>query len=237
MRSCCLPPLGRQVEPLRPEHKCRAPVGHREKSINLWRFKMTETAPILYLDLDPLRPGESVVATPVGVRFAVSLVGENRKNLRWETRRSDNDYRRTNELFNRLQDARVAGKTLLEYVWYDHISMWQFLASYIWLAFFRAIELISIAGQIVEEVRSREIHVFPVDDRSASLWHGVIRAIGEHYSVPVRPVHIAFVHDARKGTRILLRRMGIGRILHSRIPLGRHFVVNQIALWVQDLPA
>ena len=231
MRSCCPPPLGRQVELLRSEHKCRAPVRHREKLINLWRFKMTETAPILYLDLGPLRPGESVVATPVGVRFAVSLVGDNRKSLRWETRRSDNDYRRTNELFNRLQDARVAGKTLLEYVWYGNTSMWQFLPSYIWPAFFRAVELVDIVSQIVEDVKPEKIHVFSVDDRGASLWHGVVQAIGARYSIIVHSVHIASVRDLGKEIRILLRRMGVGRILQWRYRLARS--LGMLPAWVR----
>ena len=79
----------------------------------------------------------------------------------------------------------MAGKTLLEFVWYHGISMWQFLPSYLWPTFFRAVELIDLLRPLLDQTTSRLIRIFPAADYTDSIWQGVIRSLGRQRGIPV----------------------------------------------------
>lgn len=72
---------------------------------------------VLSLSMVPLQRGEEISVTPISVHFAISdkqdkpTVFDPHDDC-WKSRLSKGDYRTTNELFNRLEDARVGGKTL-----------------------------------------------------------------------------------------------------------------------------
>ena len=146
---------------------------------------------VVSLGLIPLQSSEVLVNTSVRVYVAISSTLQDAPTTFdpgtpcWKLRESNGDYRKTNELFNQLQDARVAGKTLLEFIWYDGVSMWQFLPSWLWPAFFRVVEFIDILNQIVDDVAPQELRVFPVNDYTDPLWQGTVQAIGEARGVPV----------------------------------------------------
>ena len=107
------------------------------------------------------------------------------RDPRWISTNSSFDYAETNEFLNQLQDARVAGKRLLEFVDYDGISLWQFLPAYLWPSFFRAIQLISLTRAIVRQEKPESIRVFPVDDYTSAIWIGSVRAVAEAEGLPV----------------------------------------------------
>lgn len=146
---------------------------------------------VLWLAVTPLKSGEWIATTPAEIHFCVRDPQEappgtpSPGDPSWQRRRGEHDYRETNAFFNRLQDARVAGRPLLEFVVYDGVSMWQFLPSFLWPVFFRSIELIRLVGQVVDEVGPLEIRAWPVPDHTAPLWEGVVRAVGASRHVPV----------------------------------------------------
>lgn len=146
---------------------------------------------VLWLAVTPVKSGEWISTTPAEIHFCVRDPQEGPPGTpspgdpSWQRRRGAHDYRETNAFFNRLQDARVAGRPLLEFVAYDGASMWQFLPSFLWPVFFRSIELIRLVGQVVDEVGPLEIRAWPVADHTALLWEGVVRAVGASRHVPV----------------------------------------------------
>jgi hypothetical protein len=103
----------------------------------------------------------------------------------WKWIQSDGDYRRTNALFNELQDAKVGDRTLLDYVRYEGVSMWQFLPSWLWPSFFRAVETIEILDRLVGESEPDRLVALEVDDSTSHIWEGVLSAIGEKHGLAV----------------------------------------------------
>lgn len=167
--------------------------------------------------------GEPPVAAPIRVCFAVcsnqheAPTTFSPSDSCWEERESDFDYRRTNDLLNRLQEVRVAGKTLLEFVRCENVSMWQFLPSYVWPTFFLAVEMIDLLGRIVDDVRPQVIRVFSANHYPAPLWREAVQAVGECYGVPVftvDPVHVPIsIHDLQQHIVNSLRRVGVGELV------------------------
>jgi len=129
-----------------------------------------ESDPVVTINLMPLQVGELLAVTPARVQFATSVALQDAPasfdpdDPCWELRKSHGDSPATNELFNRLQEAHVAGTTLVDFVRYDDVSVWQFLPSYIWPVFFRTVELVHLLNQIVSESTPRTIRVFTADD-------------------------------------------------------------------------
>ena len=191
---------------------------------------------VLYLSLIPLRPGELLAYTPTRVYFAISSTLQDAPttfdpdNRCWELRQSGLDFRKTNELFNQLQDARIAGKTLLEFIRYNGVSMWQFLPSWLWPAFFRVVEFIDILNQIVDDVAPQELRVFPVSDYTDPLWQGTVQAIGEAHGIPVSIVQTPLAKqlvvpelwpDLRQRLRTWLNQTAGGRAVLRLYRLAR----------------
>jgi glycosyltransferase involved in cell wall biosynthesis len=176
----------------------------------------------LFLGLISLKNHEVLGVTPPRVYFTTSSTLQDGpttfdpNNPCWKSLQLKSDYRKTNELFNQLQDARVCGKTLLEFVWYDGVSMWQFLPSYIWPAFFRTVELIDVVSEIIDETAPQEIRIFPINDYTNPIWRGVVQAIGQAHNIPVTTIqphrpHGPY-HPSQRLLRIL-RRIGVNRFI------------------------
>lgn len=146
---------------------------------------------ITSLAIKPLPPGQYLVPAGLQVYFDVASEGGaaptcfDPAQKRWQCRRADGDYRRTNALLNRLLEARVDGKRLPEFVWHEGLSFWQFLPSYAWPAFYRAVELIDTVEQIIEETAPQQLRVFPVGDDTEEIWQGVLQAIGRRRNIPL----------------------------------------------------
>jgi len=180
---------------------------------------------VLLLGSSSLRSGKkSLAPTQSRVFFAVSSTPQtvprafDPDDPIWRLRESDGDYRKTNELFDRLQDARIAGKTLLEFVSYERVSLWQFLPSYIWPAFFRVVELVDVISRIIEEINPQEIRLFPVNDDIAPFWQGIVGAVGEAHEIPVNVIEcprLGLRQSLRGKVREVLRRIGVGLFIHE----------------------
>lgn len=193
--------------------------------------------PVLFLGLMPLKKGQLVAtaATEVYSALAPSLqqgpASFQPHDPAWRLHVADNDPEATNNLLNNLQDARIADRTLLDFVQYDGISMWQFLPSYVWPAFYRAVELIRLLTELVAEVNPREICAFPADDATDPLWHGALLAVGQATGVSVtftRKPWRQFLRGVPRQMRGLLRQTGFGRWL---IRLQRTAFAN-VARWL-----
>lgn len=191
---------------------------------------MTRT--VISFSLSPLRPGDFLVPTPTRINFMVSPdlssapSAFDPESPLWQCRQATGNLKRTNDLFNRLQSARVAGKTLLEFVWYHGISMWQFLPSYLWPTFFRAVELIDLLNPLLDETAPRMIRIFPVADYTDSIWQGVIRSLGRQRGIPVITVSssapVACLPESHQ--RALLLRFGIS-------PQKAHRLDRALSAW------
>jgi len=163
-------------------------------------------------------PVPLINSNPIRVYYAVSHGSDEPTTFDphhplWSLRKSSGERRRTNELLNVLQDARVAGTRLIEYVWYENTSMWQFLPAYIWLQFFVAVELIDVLRQIIGDVRPNKIRFFPTSDPTSPIWHGTVRAVGMATGIPVSVVHERTIRGVRIEARNFLRQLGVGRLL------------------------
>jgi len=134
-------------------------------------------------------------ATPIRVYYAQSKDASDaprsfeREEAIWKSRVSDGNCVTTIELLNRLQSAPVEGTRLIEFVQCDGVSMWQFLPSYFWLQFFLAVQLIDIVKRIVDDVNPGKIRIFPNDDPTWPIWHGVVRAVATTRGIPEVVVH------------------------------------------------
>ena len=148
---------------------------------------------------------------------------------------SSKDYRKTNELLNDLQDARVAGRSLIEFLSYNGVSMWQFLPAYVWPFFFRAVELIDVVLQLVEDVKPKEIRVFPVSDYTDPIWQGVVQSIGDRNGIRVTQLgHPLSKQYFRMQVRGILREIGVGRALRW---LGRLHLNLRVFLFFETRAA
>ncbi|MBI4644093.1 MAG: CDP-glycerol glycerophosphotransferase family protein [Deltaproteobacteria bacterium] len=187
---------------------------------------------IISFGLTPLRPGDVLVATPTRINFVVSRDAASAPSAfdpaspLWQFRQASGNLTKTNDLFNHLQDARIAGRTILEFVQYRGISMWQFLPSYLWPAFFRAVELIDLLPPLLDETSPRLIRIFPAADYTDSIWQGVIQARGRQRGLPVitvqSPKPASYLPESHR--RVLLLRFGIS-------PQKAHRLDRAVSTW------
>ena len=78
-------------------------------------------------------------------------VGYRSGNRPWQQVQPDQKLYTTNELFNRLQEATVEGRCLPDWMIWEDVSLWQFLPSYLWPTFARAVGLAGTVNHLVTE--------------------------------------------------------------------------------------
>lgn len=185
----------------------------------------------LLLALSPVRRDKFLIMQPCEVNFLEVPWNQSVTEIdrcRCQSRRLASDYRKTNELLNRLQTAMIARRTLLEFVVHDGHAMWQFLPSWLWPSFFRAVELIDSVLPIIEEVEPREVQLLPVDDHTNPIWEGIVKAICASRGIPINVMAHESINcpSPRNGFRVRVRsylsREAFGRFLIGVYRLARN---------------
>lgn len=181
---------------------------------------------ILWLKPQPMTADQWLSNNPLCVHYACEQIADvkktGRNSLIWKVRQSDGNFHSTNELFNKLQNIPVSGKPLIEFVVYKDLSYWQFLPSYIWPVFFRAVESIKVLTSIIEEISADTIKVFPAYDCNFSIWKKTVQSIASVYKIRVVFIKPRFFKSIRSFYSLFkyrLRQLSINGLLkvHSAI--------------------
>ena len=102
-----------------------------------------------------------------------------------------------NRFLDEIEELRVGGMPLRDFLVFEDVSLWQFLPSWCAPAVFRTIELVRLLDQLVAELRPSELRYFPIEDETDRIWVGVIESIGNKYGIPVQP-HKVVLNPFRK---------------------------------------
>lgn len=177
-----------------------------------------ESKSVLSLAFDP--PIPLMNSNPLRVYYALSSESDaprtfNPHDSAWTLRRSSGDRKKTNELLNRLQDARIKGTRLIEYVMYENTPMWQFLPAYVWLHFFMAVELIDVVKNLIQTSKPTRLRFFPTGDPTSPIWGALIPEIGRVSGLRVDLVHENTGRGLSIAIRNVLRQAGVGRFVRK----------------------
>jgi hypothetical protein len=171
---------------------------------------------VLSLAFDP--PIPLMNSNPLRIYYALTGASDVPKTFdpndaAWTLRRSSGDRKKTNDLLNLLQDARIKGTPLIDYVIYEHTPMWQFLPAYTWLQFFLAVDLIDLVKDLIQSFSPATLRFFPTGDPTSAIWESLISEVGRTYGLKVYLVHEKTKRGLSIATRNLLRNVGAGRFV------------------------
>ena len=110
-------------------------------------------------------------------------VGYRSGNRPWQQVQPDQKLYTTNELFNRLQEATVEGRCLPDWMIWEDVSLWQFLPSYLWPTFARAVGLAGTVNQLVTENPATLLRYQSVNDHTEHIWQDVARSVAESHGI------------------------------------------------------
>lgn len=182
---------------------------------------------LLSLRPEFLPAGQWLINSPLRIYYNLQLIDEKsgkvNRVFNWEVRQSDGDYRTTNGLLAGLESVLISGRPLVGFVAYAEVFYWQFLPSYIWTTFFRAVEYTKIAVSLIEEMSPDIIRVLPAYDSNSMLWFKLMGSIAQTFKIVVkfeRVNPLGFFCRPREQLKHALRRIGIPeqiRILSNAI--------------------
>lgn len=123
----------------------------------------------------------------------------------------------TNQLFDDIQDAKIGDTSIIDFIRYDSVSMWQFLPSYIWPQFFHVVQIIDTLLQIVERTKPQKMIALHGNDRFEQHWIGSVQEVCKKCNIPVVFVEHATAtkeHPVRTILKKTVRLFGY----HSMLP-------------------
>ena len=144
---------------------------------------------ILTLHIDALRSNEPIANAHIRISCFVSAtemdapISFDEAVEGWTSCSAQVDHTKTNEYFNRLQEAIINGQSIFDLFQYDGISLWQFLPHHIWERSVRAIELVDVLQSIVHAHTPTRIRVLPVADVTAPIWLGITQSVAESHGI------------------------------------------------------
>jgi hypothetical protein len=133
---------------------------------------------ILSIQLTPTGPREYLAATPTRLSFRIEGSVEP-----WQQVELDLQFGPTNSFLNAIQDIVIDDQSLVEHLMWRGVSLWQFLPSYLWPSVSRAVSLVSALNKVVSDTRPTLIKFAPVNDRTESIWQGIVESIATAHQI------------------------------------------------------